>query len=320
MTRDVLGAKDLNVVFRALQGRGEVRAVDGVTFGLQEREILALVGASGSGKTTLSRTLLGLEQPTSGSATAFGSALPRSGRPLRDFRRRTQLVMQDPSAALNPQHSVYESVAEGIRLHDLVRRATMRGEDVTEIELVSRALSHAGVRPPERFFLSYPHELSGGQRQRVLIAGALAVEPEIIIADEPVASLDASIRGEILALFLKLRDELGLSLLVVTHDLGLAWNIADRVAVMQEGRIVEIGPTEQVLLEPQHEYTRELFAALPSPQQRGALSDREQIDIPARDGAEGASLSGKSTSRAEELDDPTRRSGPESAGLDDTPL
>ncbi len=122
------------------------------------------------------------------------------------------------------------------------------------------------MRPPEEFFLSYPHELSGGQRQRVLIAGALAVEPQVIIADEPVASLDASIRGEILALFLKLRERFGLSIMVVTHDLGLAWNIADRVAVMESGKIVELGITEKVLLSPQHSYTRELLAALPSEQ------------------------------------------------------
>ncbi|GAA1800453.1 ABC transporter ATP-binding protein [Leucobacter iarius] len=268
MTANALSATELHVTFRALQGRGEVRAVDGVTLDLRTREILALVGASGSGKTTLSRTLLGLEQPTSGAVTALGEPLPTGGRAMRAYRRRTQLVMQDPAGALNPRHSVYESVAEGIRLHRLVAEHNARGEDVTEVDLVSGALASAGLRPPERFFLSSPHELSGGQRQRVLIAGALAVEPEVIIADEPVASLDASIRGEILALFLRLRDELGLSLMIVTHDLGLAWNIADRVAVMQAGRLVEVGDTEDVLLRPQHEYTRELLAALPNEQHR----------------------------------------------------
>jgi ABC-type glutathione transport system ATPase component len=268
MTRTVLSANDLHVTFRALHGRGEVHAVDGVTLDLHEGEILALVGASGSGKTTLSRTLLGLEQPTSGEVSALGEPLPTHGKALRAYRRRTQLVMQDPSGALNPKHSVYESVAEGLRLHRIVEKACHRGEVVTETELVTRALTNAGLRRPEQFFLSYPHELSGGQRQRVLIAGALAVEPTVLIADEPVSSLDASIRGEILALFLSLRDDLGLSLLVVTHDLGLAWNIADRVAVMCEGRIVECGTTEDVLLQPTHEYTRELLAALPGEQRR----------------------------------------------------
>jgi peptide/nickel transport system ATP-binding protein len=132
-----------------------------------------------------------------------------------------------------------------------------------ERELVSRALSRAGLRPPERFFLNYPHELSGGQRQRVVIAGALVLDPHMIVADEPVSNLDASVRGEILRLLLELRDTLGLTILVVTHDLGLAWTIADRVAVMYLGRIVEIGPTEQVLQRPKHPYTKALLDVVP---------------------------------------------------------
>ena len=164
-----------------------------------------------------------------------------------------QLVLQDPTGSLNPRHSVYEAVAEGPRTHGM--------DD--EAGRVTRALSQAGLRPPERFFLRYPHELSGGQRQRVVIAGALALDPEVIIADEPVSSLDASVRGEILALMLKLREELGLTLLVVTHDLGLAWNIADRIVVMYLGRVVEQGPTEEVLSNPQHPYTRALLSVVP---------------------------------------------------------
>jgi peptide/nickel transport system ATP-binding protein len=149
---------------------------------------------------------------------------------------------------------VYEAVAEGLRIH---------GDTGDEHAAVAEALSRAGLRPPERFFLRYPHELSGGQRQRVVIAGALVLEPEVLVADEPVASLDASVRGEILALLLRLRDELGLSALVVTHDLGLAWNIADRVAVMYLGRIVESGPVEDVLTRPRHPYTQALLSVLP---------------------------------------------------------
>jgi peptide/nickel transport system ATP-binding protein len=129
--------------------------------------------------------------------------------------------------------------------------------------MVSRALSRAGLRPPERFFLNYPHELSGGQRQRVVIAGALILDPEVIVADEPVSNLDASVRGEILRLLIGLRDELGLTLLIVTHDLGLAWTVADRVAVMYLGRIVEIGPAEEVLQRPRHPYTKALLDVVP---------------------------------------------------------
>ena len=165
-----------------------------------------------------------------------------------------QLVLQDPSGALNPRHSVYEAVAEGLRVH---------GVPGDEVELVSAALSKAGMRPPEKFFLRYPHELSGGQRQRVVIAGALVLEPDVIVADEPVSALDASVRGEILALLLRLRDELGLTVVVVTHDLGLAWNIADRIAVMYLGRIVESGTVEEVLADPRHPYTQALLSVVP---------------------------------------------------------
>lgn len=192
--------------------------------------------------------------PTRGRVTFAGEPLGYGARSLKAYRKRVQLVLQDPSGSLNPRHTVYDAVAEGLRIHGY------RGD---ERAAVAQALSRAGLRPPERFFLRYPHELSGGQRQRVVIAGALVLEPELIVADEPVASLDASVRGEILALLLSLRAELGLSALVVTHDLGLAWNIADRVAVMYLGRIVETGPVEDVLTDPQHPYTRALLSVLP---------------------------------------------------------
>ena len=170
------------------------------------------------------------------------------------------MVLQDAAGSLNPRQTVYESVAEGIRLHDRVRTDE---QGRSEAELVSQALSDAGLRPPERLFLRYPHELSGGQQQRVLIAGALALRPELVLADEPVSSLDASIRGEILALLLRLRQEHGMGVVVVTHDLGLAWNIADRIAVMYLGRVVECGTTEEVLTEPRHPYTKALLSVVP---------------------------------------------------------
>jgi len=264
----VLEVRDLHVRFAGRMGlwqglRGkkptDSRAVDGVDLRLYPGEVLALAGESGCGKTTLARTIMGLERPHSGQISFEGKPLGRSSKLLREYRRRVQIVFQDPTAALNPRQTIYESIAEGLRVHGISRGA----EGESEEQLVARALSRAGLRPPERFFLNYPHELSGGQRQRVVIAGALALEPHLIVADEPVSALDASVRGEILRLLLKLRDEFGLSLLVVTHDLGLAWMIADRVAVMYLGRIVEIGPAEQILTHPQHPYTKALLSVVP---------------------------------------------------------
>lgn len=244
----MLGAQDLAVRF------GAVRAVDGVDLDLAAGEIVALVGESGCGKTTLARTLLGLEKPMAGQVTFEGAPLGYSAKLLKSYRSHVQLILQDPLGALNPRHTVYDAVAEGLRIHKVP------GD---EEQLVADALSRAGLRPPERFFLRYPQELSGGQRQRVVIAGALVLNPRVLIADEPVSSLDASVRGEILALLLRLREELGLTVLVVTHDLGLAWNIADRVAVMYLGRIVEVGPAADVLTDPQHPYTQALLSVVP---------------------------------------------------------
>ncbi|MFD7964840.1 ABC transporter ATP-binding protein [Streptomyces zaomyceticus] len=250
----LLSARGLHVTFPGRRGAPPARAVDGVDLDIGAGEIVALVGESGCGKTTLARSLLGLVRPTSGTVAFDGRPLSYSAGALKAYRKRAQLVLQDPSGSLNPRHTVYDAVAEGLRIH---------GFAGDEREAVAGALARAGLRPPERFFLRYPHELSGGQRQRVVIAGALVLEPELIVADEPVASLDASVRGEILALLLRLRDELGLSALVVTHDLGLAWNIADRVAVMYLGRVVETGTVESVLTRPRHPYTRALLSVLP---------------------------------------------------------
>ncbi|MEU7036701.1 ABC transporter ATP-binding protein [Streptomyces sp. NPDC046237] len=268
----LLSASGLRVTFPGRRGAPPPRAVDGVDLDIGAGEIVALVGESGCGKTTLARSLLGLVPPTAGSVTFAGAPLSYTSRALKAYRRRAQLVLQDPSGSLNPRHTVYDAVAEGLRIHRY---------DGDERAAVAEALSRAGLRPPERFFLRYPHELSGGQRQRVVIAGALVLQPELIVADEPVASLDASVRGEILALLLRLRDELGLSALVVTHDLGLAWNIADRVAVMYLGRIVETGTVESVLTAPQHPYTRALLSVLPESEGAPVVLTGEPPD-PAR--------------------------------------
>jgi oligopeptide/dipeptide ABC transporter ATP-binding protein len=256
----LLKVEDLHVSFAGRVGLGaglfgkkasEARAVDGVDLDIAKGEVLALAGESGCGKTTTARAIMGLERPRHGSITYEGEPIWKN---LRAYRRKVQMVFQDPTGALNPRQTIYESVAEGLRIH------RVRGD---EKEQVARALSRAGMRPPERFFLNYPHELSGGQRQRVVIAGALVLEPHMIVADEPVSNLDASVRGEILKLLLELRDTLGLTIIVVTHDLGLAWTIADRVAVMYLGRIVEIGPADEVLLRPHHPYTRALLDVVP---------------------------------------------------------
>ncbi len=247
----LLEARDLRVSFPT---RGKLaQAVDGVSLAVQSGEIVALVGESGCGKTTLARAILGLERPDSGQIMIRGKALGYSRQELREHRHSAQLVFQDPSSVLNARHTIYEAVAEGVRIQKLA------GD---EPELVAAALSMAGLRPPERFISRYPHELSGGQRQRVIIAGAMVLSPGLLVADEPVSSLDASVRGEILTLILKLARESNVGVLVVTHDLGLAWNVADRVAVMYLGRIVEQGTTEEILTAPRHPYTRALLSVV----------------------------------------------------------
>ena len=250
----LLEARGLRVVFPARRGHAAARAVDDVNLRIRRGEILALIGESGCGKSTLARALVGLVPPTAGEVRYDGAALRYSGAALRSHRRHVQLVLQDPAGALNPRQTVFDAVAEGPRLHGM--RAGLTGR-------VHEALAQAGLRPPEQFIARYPHELSGGQQQRVVIAGALALDPAVIVADEPVSSLDASVRGEILKLILDLRDRLSLAALIVSHDLGVAWNVADRIAVMYLGRIVEAGTVSEVLLRPRHPYTQALISVLP---------------------------------------------------------
>jgi peptide/nickel transport system ATP-binding protein len=253
----LLEVRGLEVRFAQRQG-AVARAVDGVDLEVRPGEVLALVGESGCGKTTLARTILGLERPAAGEVRFEGEPLSYDAGALRRYRRRVQLVFQDPSGALNPRQTIYEAVAEGLRVQKLPGSEEARVVD---------ALARSGLRPPERFLPLYPYEISGGQRQRVVIAGAMVLEPSLLVADEPVSSLDASVRGEILALMLQLVRDAGIAILVVTHDLGLAWNIADRIAVMYLGRIVEEGPTEDLLSDPRHPYTRALLSVVPEIEQ-----------------------------------------------------
>jgi peptide/nickel transport system ATP-binding protein len=261
----VIEVRDLRVtfqgrvgVFEGLRGKKGTlsKAVDGASFELRRGEVMALAGESGCGKTTTARAIMGLQPIDGGEIFYEGKPLPRD---LKPYRRKVQMVFQDPTGTLNPRQTIYEIIAEGLRIHGIDRGPNGEPEE----KLVAQALSRAGLRPPERFFLRYPHELSGGQRQRVVIAGALVLEPEVIVADEPVSNLDASVRGEILQLLMKLRDDLELTIIIVTHDLGLAWTVADRVAIMYLGRIVEIGPAEDVLMRAEHPYTKALLDVVP---------------------------------------------------------
>jgi oligopeptide/dipeptide ABC transporter ATP-binding protein len=241
----------------------QVYAVDGVTLELGRGEILALVGESGCGKSTLVLTLLGLEQATSGTISFAGRDVTHlSGAALKEMRRHIQMIFQDPFEALNPILTIGEIVAESLLVHGIGKNKAER------LERASQALEDAGLKPARDFIERRPHELSGGQRQRVVIAGALVLEPEIFLADEPVSMLDMSIRAEILNLLAELRQKRGVSIIFITHDLATAAYIADRVAVMYLGRIVEIGPIREVLANPVHPYTKSLLSVIPVPNPR----------------------------------------------------
>ncbi|MCA2623294.1 MAG: ABC transporter ATP-binding protein [Microcystis sp. M20BS1] len=234
-----------------------IKAVDEVNFELYRGEIFGLVGESGCGKSTLSRTLLQLIKPTGGKVEFLGEDLtPLSGEKMRPKRRLMQMIFQDPLACLNPLMTVGESIADPLFIHQKVNLETAKKQ-------VLEMLDRVGLTPVEEFYRRYPKELSGGQQQRVAIARALITRPELVICDEPVSMLDASVQTQVLELMLELQKLFNLTYLFITHDLWLARFLCDRIAVMTAGKIVEMGDTEQIFSHPQHPYTQKLIAAAP---------------------------------------------------------
>ncbi len=240
--------------------RSHVHAVDDVSFDLRPGRITALVGESGSGKSTVARLLARLYDPSDGSVLFEGSDVARVRRrnDVRRYRSQVQMIFQDPFGSLNPVKTIRHHLERPLRIHHIVPRSEID-------ERVHELLRTVGLVPPEEVAAKYPHELSGGQRQRVAIARALAVEPKIVLADEPTSMLDVSIRIGILNLMIRLKEQRDIAFLYVTHDLASARYVADDILVMYAGQIVERGPIEAVLSDPLHPYTRLLLAAVPDP-------------------------------------------------------
>lgn len=306
MPKDIVNVDNLQVWFPVRRGFIEsltskeqrwVKAVDGVTFNIKEREIFCLVGESGCGKTTTGKAILRLVEPTGGRVRYGGEGL--TSQQVKDameraiskkmltkkdaeeclaagcvevtklpkdkmklLRQKMQMVFQDPYESLNPKQSIYDIVAEPLVVNNLGKNEADREKRV------EKALDDAGLRPPKHFMWRYPHEVSGGQRQRVGIAGALVLQPQFLVADEPVSMLDVSIRSEILKLMLDLREKRGLTYLFITHDLSVAYVFSDRIGIMYLGKIVELGPTEEVIKGPRHPYTKALISVVPKPDPR----------------------------------------------------
>ncbi|BAA29904.1 ABC transporter ATP-binding protein [Pyrococcus horikoshii] len=261
MTSDTLiEVKNLTKLFPVtssiLGKKISIRAVDNVSFEIKKNEILGLVGESGCGKSTLGKLLVRLLEPTSGTVLFKGQDIYKlRGKKLKEYRKSVQMVFQNPYTSFDPRLTLFENIAEPLYTHKL---ALNKEEALT---LAMQYFEDVGLTPPEDFLMRYPHELSGGQLQRASIARAIALEPEFIVADEPTSMLDASLRSGILNLIKKLRKELHTSWLFITHDLPSAYYIADRIAVMYLGKIVEIGESKEVLKNPLHPYTQALLEA-----------------------------------------------------------
>jgi len=258
MAEKLIEVKDLKQYFNV--GRPNlVKAVDGVTFDIYKGETLGLVGESGCGKSTTGRTIIRLYDATAGQVFFDGENVhgKKSVKELKKFNRKMQMIFQDPYASLNPRMTVADIIAEGIDIHGLAKNRKARMERVYELlETVGLNKEHAN---------RYPHEFSGGQRQRIGIARALAVEPEFIIADEPISALDVSIQAQVVNLLKKLQREKGLTYLFIAHDLSMVKYISDRIGVMYYGKLVELAPAEDLYKNPLHPYTKSLLSAIPIP-------------------------------------------------------
>ncbi|MGA2445887.1 MAG: ATP-binding cassette domain-containing protein, partial [Opitutaceae bacterium] len=263
MSDPILELKNVRTHFPVHRGlvfkrqTGTVKAVDGVSLAVQPGEVLGLVGESGCGKSTLARTILQLVPATEGTIVLEGRNLTAAGSAeVKASRRALQMVFQDPYASLNPRMTVFAALAEPMLVHKICARAEVARR-------VAELMKMVGLAP--RFVKKYPHEFSGGQRQRIAVARALALQPKVIIADEPVSALDVSVQAQILNLLAQLVREMNLSLIFIAHDLSVVKHISDRIAVMYLGKIVELGRAADVIERPRHPYTRALVSAIPTP-------------------------------------------------------
>ena len=281
MSEDIIRVDKLKVYFDLKDSfassllskkKKQVRAVDDVSLSIGRGEILSLVGESGSGKTTTGKAILQLTKITGGEIFFQGGKVePENKEYMKDFRQKAQMIFQDPYQALNPRNLVLDIIAEPLDVNRLVSTIKEREERVI------LALEQAGMSPGRDFLYRYPHELSGGQRQRIVIAGAMIMNPDFIVADEPVSMLDASIRTGILKLMMKFREERELAYLFITHDLSLAWLISDRIAILYLGSIMELGRADDIIKRGLHPYTQALTRIMPTP---GVNLDKERITLP----------------------------------------
>ena len=272
----LLSVEDLAVYFPigggVFSGKPQMlRAVDGVSLSIKPGESLGLVGESGCGKSTLALSILGLVNATKGRVVLDGKTVGEDADRL-DVARTVQMVFQDPYASLNPRQTVRRTLADPLRLHGVSNAGEVA-------DRVAEMLRQVGLRPDQADL--YPHEFSGGQRQRIGIARALILKPKLVICDEPVSALDVSIRAQIINLLLELQAEMGLSYLMISHDLGVVEHMSDRVAVMYLGRIVETGGWREIFEQPRHPYTRALIAAIPDPLTRGLAREKARGEIPS---------------------------------------